>query len=979
LPGRSIALSFVGAAGQDVILPGSVPVAEWPRGLVEITMNAVSGWFLWIPLLVMMLSSPASAAVDPYVLDPAASGGRFDENPSSPGRFLDMEIGERAITHEQLAAYLEYLAAHSDRVELDTYGKTLEGRPLYQLVISEPDNLARLDTIKRDLERIGEGAEDWRRLVETSPAVAWMGYGIHGDEISSSDAAIMLAWRLAASEDEDIRDLRGNLVVYIDPMHNPDGRARALGHVDVFRRTMPVTDPRDMAHNQFWEDGRGNHYFFDLNRDALFQVQNQSRDRIHAIREANPQLYVASHEMGRDDTYLFAVPASPLNPFLPEEVHRSWADFSRDHSAAFDREGISYYTRAWNEVFYSGYYDILPAYYGSVPILYEQAATSGLAVELPSGKVRNFRTGVAHHFRSSMANLLTASRNRETLLTRWAEARLAGRKEADAGSWMVLPDDQYKYRETLRIATSLGLDVDILEEPVRARGLRSCQQADAVDRELPAGTLKVDFRQSASGLVHNMFDCHVPMSEAFLQDEKRNLDLGEDTQIYDVTAWSLPLAFDTEAYLAESGPSGDWVPYTARDRTHSVPDTAPGYGYLYEDDSLHATARLLDRGVRVRAGNEPFVLNGETWSAGTFLVRSEEQDENVDGRAAIDEEAAKGAIRIIGADSARITEGGPDLGGDAFTLLRKPRIAVLGGTGVSVTSFGAIWHLLDQTVRVPATLLNVEDLSDTDLGSYDVLILPEVDADDEAMAARVGGANLQRWIEGGGTFVSVGEASQLVTKAGWSTLVARADALEDYPPLMPGRSARQMAADDFLALSPLEAGQARVLAPVISGAAQHFVDDDFEPFEFGDDLVDFRTWAGESGLPEKDARAMVSGLGKYLPHGAYLRVELKPKHWLNYGVGTDVPVLFREEDALIAPVGAGLDLVGRYAGVRSLMMSGLVWPEATGYIAGTAWLVRQEAGDGQWIAFANNPVFRGYSLGTARPFLNAVLMGSAYR
>lgn len=942
-------------------------------------MRSSPGMFPWIALIVLVLSSPVSAQVDLHALDPAASGGEFDQSLASPGRFLGMEIGERAITHHQLAAYLEYLAAHSDRVELRSYGETLEGRTLYHLVISDPANLARLDEIRQDLEQIGEGRGDWRERIESTPAVAWMGYGIHGDELASSDAALMLAYRLAAGEDEEIRALRENLVVHVDPMHNPDGRARALGHVDVFRRNMPVTDGRDMVHNQFWEDGRGNHYFFDLNRDALFQVQDQSRDRGRAIREADPQLYVASHEMGRDDTYLFAVPASPLNPFLPEEVHRSWADFSRDHSAAFDREGISYYTRAWNEVFYSGYYDILPAYYGGVPILYEQAATSGLAVELPSGKVRTFRTGVSHHFRSSMANLLTASRNRETLLTRWAEARRAGREEASGGAWVVLPDDRYKYRETLRIATSLELDVKVLAEPARARGLRSCMDEEPVDRELPAGTLRVDFRQSAAGLVHNLFDCHVPMSDEFLRTEKRNLDLGEDTQIYDVTAWSLPLAFDARAYRADSVPRGDWVPYTGQEMAWPVPETTPDYGYLYRDDRMHATARLLDRGVRVRTADESFVLDGRTWPAGTFLVRSEEQAGQVEVAAALKEEAAQGAIELVGVDSARITEGGPDLGGDDFTLLQRPRIAVLGGTGVSVTSFGAVWHLLDRTIGLPATLLNVEDLEDTGLESYDVLILPEVDAGDAAMATRIGSERLERWIRGGGTFVSLGEATQLVTRTGWAGLLARGDVLDEYPPRMPGRSAETMVADDFLGLSPVGTGPAQVLPPVVGGAARPFVDDDFEPFRFDDRIPDFETWAAGSGLPEQDARELVSGLAKYLPHGAYLRVGLKPKHWLGYGVGAGLPVLFREQDTLIAPVGGSPELVGRYAGVRELMLSGLVWPEATGYIAGTAWLARQELGAGEWIAFASNPVFRGYSLGTERPFLNAVLMGSGYQ
>ncbi|MDZ7827684.1 MAG: M14 family zinc carboxypeptidase [Gammaproteobacteria bacterium] len=943
-------------------------------------MNAAPGLFLRILLIAMVLSSPVSAEVDHHVLDPAASGGRFDEDIQSPGRFLGMEIGERAITHEQLASWLEYLAAHSDRVELSTYGETLEGRSLYQLVISEPDNLARLDTIKRNLEQIGAGTGDRRALIESTPAVAWMGYGIHGDELSSSDAAIMLAWRLAAGEDEAIRELRRNLVVYIDPMHNPDGRARALAHVDVFRRSMPATDPQDMVHNQFWEDGRGNHYFFDLNRDALFQVQQQSRDRVRAMRAANPQLHVASHEMGADDTYLFAVPARPLNPFLPEEVHQSWADFSRDHSAAFDREGISYYTRAWNEVFYSGYYDILPAYYGSVPILYEQAATSGLAIELPSGKVRDFRTGVAHHFRSSMANLLTASRQPRDpahSLGRGAPCgqggRRRGRLDRAARQSVQVPRDAAD-RDLARSGCGDPRGADPGPRPALLPGGR--RGGPRAARGHPQGgfpPVRIGSRPQHVRLSR----AHVGRVPAGRETQSRSRRGHADLRCHGLVPAAGLRCRGVPRRVGAAGQLG------SLDRAGNGPvpdvDGVPAYGYLYEDDSLHATARLLDRGVRVRAGNEPFVLNGRTWPAGTLLVRQEEQDENVDVRAALNEEAANGAIRLVGADSARITEGGPDLGGDAFTLLRKPRIAVLGGTGVSVTSFGAIWHLLDGTIGVPATLLAVDDLGDTDLASYDVLILPEVDADDATMAARIGGDRLQRWIESGGTLVTVGEASQLVTKADWADLLARGDALEDYPPLMPGRSARRMAADDFLALSPIGTGQAKVLAPVIGGAARHFVDDEFEPFGFGDEITDFATWAGESDLPRKDALELAAGLDKYLPHGAYLKVELKPKHWLNYGVGTDVPALFREQDALIAPAGGGLDLAGRYAGVRSLMMSGLVWPEATGYIAGTAWLVRQEAGDGQWIAFANNPVFRGYSLGTERLFLNAVLMGSAYR
>ena len=921
----------------------------------------------------------AAAAVEPshHVLDPVRSGARLDPAIASPQQFLGFEIGSRPIRHDELLRYFAYLAEATGRADLARYGETPGGRDLVTLTVSDPQHLANLDAIRERRRRIAvEPAANAGPIAET-PAAAWMGYGIHGDELSSTDAAVMLAYRLTAGEDPAIAEIRRYLVVTVDPMFNPDGRARALAHVGAFRRSQPALDHQDIAHRPFWPGGRGNHYFFDLNRDALFQVQTQSRQRVKAILEADPQLFVDAHEMDWDDTFHFGLPNEPMNPHIPDAVHQSWAEFARDLGAAFDAIGRSYYTRSWNEVFYPGFYEIWPAYFGVTPILYEQASTAGLAVRKSNDTTLYFRTAVENHFRSSMATLAAAARNRSTLFERWARVQSEARRGRSVGaqrSWIVLPDDGYKYAELLRILLAQRVEVRTLAAPVKARGLRSWRQDEAEERSLPAGSLKIDVAQARAGIVRNIFDFHVPMSETFLALEKRNLDLGLESGLYDVGAWSLPLAFDAPVYWSERSVPGDWQPVESFPATPGRAEVRAGnYGYVYTDDALHATMRLLRRGVRIRLSRESFVHDGVRFPSGSFLVRNE--DQAADALPALNAEHLAGEIALVPVDSARILDG-PDFGGDEYNLLDAPEIAIVGGAGIAAESFGETWHLLDRVVGVPVTLLDLDGLDDQDLSKYTVIVLPAVDEDGARDAVAMASEALTAWIERGGTLITLGSASLAAADAGLVSSKTRGRAMKDYPPLMIGRTAKETLTDDFLGVSARPRSAVTVLAPVVSPAARPFLEGPRRGFDFAGRVRTLKEWSAGVPLTDEDAARLAKRLQAYLPSGAYLRVELRPKHFLSYGMGEQLPVLFNDvEDVLIA--GTDAELVGRYAAPETLMLSGLVWPEATGYIAGTAYLVTEEKDAGRVISFATNPLFRGYSLGTARLFMNALLLGNA--
>ena len=926
-----------------------------------------------------LLFGPVTTAEQKYYsLNPEQSNGRFDASISSPQEFIGFEVGERPLHYEEVTRYFRYLAETSSRAHFSRYGETPGGRALINLTISEVGHLQNLAEIKSQHKQIAANPQDNASLIETLPAIVWMGYGIHGDELSSSDAAVMLAYRLTAGEDQVIQDIRSNLVVTVDPMYNPDGRARALGHIEAFRRNQLATDNQDIAHQQFWPGGRGNHYLFDLNRDALFQVQDQSRHRVKAILDANPQLFVDSHEMDWDDTYHFGLPNEPLNPHIPDQVHQSWAEFALDHGAAFDEIGRSYYTRSWNEVFYPGFYEIWSTYFGVTAILYEQAGTSGQSILKSNGKVLSFQTAVGNHFRSSMANLISAAENKNKLVARWAQVQSDAEKGKYTGaqkSWIILPDNSHKYGEILRILLSQGIKVEKLSEPIKAKGLHSYWQDEGQELALPENSLRVDLNQAKANIIHNIFDYHVTMSEKFLKLEKNNLDLGLDSGLYDIGAWSLPLAFNASVFWSEESLRGKWqlVGSPETELFERTAKPAGNYGYVYTDDSLQATARLLQQGVLIRLGKENFVHQKISYPPGSFLVRNE--DQSMDVLSALNTEAAAGKINLVSVDSARVIDG-PDFGGDEYNLLSPQKIAILGGQGIASTNFGELWHLLDQEIQVPATLINVSQLNFQDLSKYTVILFPETDGDNVNLLQNVAQGTLEQWVRNGGTLITMGSSSLLMAEAGIISSNIRSQVLEDYPPLMIGRTAQELLSDDFLGISAQGKSENTVLAPVVSSVARRFITDSNLWFDFTGKIETLKEWSEDVSLSDKDRMVLASSMRKYLPSGAYLRVDLKPKHFLNYAMGNKTPVLFNNVgDVLIA--GKDAELVARYAGPEELMMSGLVWPEATGYIAGTAYLVLEKMGKGKTISFATNPLFRGYSLGTTRMFMNALVLENA--
>ena len=166
----------------------------------------------------------------PQVYDvPLFEGADLDPEVLDPAEILGRPVGSWVASPEQISHIFARWSAESPRARSFEYARTYEGRPLHYTLIAAPEVLARLDEVRRDLALLSDPRtlnESAQGVLARTPAVAWMGYSIHGDETSGSDAALAVAHYLIAGRAPRVQELLKNVLIVMDPCMNPDGRAR---------------------------------------------------------------------------------------------------------------------------------------------------------------------------------------------------------------------------------------------------------------------------------------------------------------------------------------------------------------------------------------------------------------------------------------------------------------------------------------------------------------------------------------------------------------------------------------------------------------------------------------------------------------------------------------------------------------------------------------------------------------------------------
>ena len=903
----------------------------------------------------------------------ARADATLDPNVPTPESIIGHAVGDDAMRYDPMVRYLKALAKASPLVTLTPYATSHEGRTLYHLTITSEANHARLDEIKTDNARLADprklaDSEEANRILDTMPGIAWLSYSIHGDELSSTDAAVYVAYQLAAGTDDATRRLRDELVIFIDPLMNPDGRERYLSQLQPLRGKIPNTDNQALQHSGLWSAGRGNHYLFDMNRDWLMQTQPETRGRAAKILQWHPHLVVDSHEMGSLDTYLFDPPREPINGNLGDNVLTWRKRFSEEQAKALDAHGWSYYTQEWYEEWYPGYTNSWTSLLGAIGILYEQAGVNGAAVKQAAGQVLTYRESVHHHVVSSLANIesLRASR-RDILADFLADRRWAVSEQASGTEVFLMPpprDDALAHRFT-QLLGAHGIELHVAASAFNVTDVSDMHGRKLLLRRFPAGTMIVRASQPHRRLVHAVLDFDPRMTKRFLEEERKDLENHRGTRVYDITGWSLPMAYGLDAYWAGDLP--ELPPLTEPTTSVDRPQAEAGYGYLLDGasgDLPAALVRLLESGLKVRIAAEPFMIGGFDYPAGSALLRGHENPDDV--YASLEKMTDDLQVTVRPVDTA-LCESGPDLGGRRFSLLAAPRVAIASQWPVGTTSFGAMWHLLDSRMGLRVSPINLQSIARMDLRRYNVIILPGTWGSQALSAILNEGATkrLRSWVEAGGTLIAAGSSAAFLANKdrGLSAVRLRRDVLDDLAVYEEARE-REAKARDIRIDTRTVWGQ----TPEPEKESP-LVDND------GDEKPTKAPPSDKDSLKRTDQWQRL-----FAPNGVIVSAAPDPEHWLCFGTpggsgaGDVLPVLLSGSHALMAkyPVATPVRLS---ADPDKLRMSGLLWPEARERWAGSAYATVERVGYGQVILFTSDPIFRGYFEATGRLLLNAVILG----
>jgi hypothetical protein len=660
----------------------------------------------------------------------------------TPASVIGHEVGEWHVTHDKLVQYMYAVAAASDRISIVSRGTTFEGRPLLLLTITSTQNHANLESIhKNHLKRTNEDVSPSE--IEKSPIVVYQGFSIHGNEPSGSNAALMVAYYLAAAQGPQIDALLNNTVILFDPSFNPDGLQRFAYWANTNRNKNLTTDGNDREYHEVWPGGRSNHYWFDMNRDWLPVQLPESRARLVTFHDWLPNILTDHHEMGTNSSFFFqpGIPerTHPLTPSMNQELTRKIGTY---HAAALDQIGSLYYSEEDYDDFYYGKGSTFPDINGSVGILFEQASSRGHVQESDNG-ILTFAFTIRNQFTAALSTLKAAVEMRKEMLNYqydFFKARRDQISNAKTNAYLVGDQkDVSKMTHFLDILLRHQIKVHQLDSDITLNG-----------KNFKAGkSYVIPKDQKNKTLLNAMF-------------EKRTSF--QDSLFYDISAWSFPLAFNLD--FADNGNTKlSGAPIEKAEFNKGTITTKSNYAYLFEWHDYYAPKlayRLLSKGVRLKVGKSPFSQNDVNFDYGTIMIPAQNQSMSSEELFQIIDEALAGIpVQVFGVGTG--LNKGIDLGSGEFSTLKLPKIGLFVGAGVNPHDAGEMWHMLDQRFDIPISKLDVDDLSGMDLSRYNVLIASNMRGSLSEGAEK----NLKSWIEDGGTLVAYGSVLTWLAKKEW--------------------------------------------------------------------------------------------------------------------------------------------------------------------------------------------------------------------
>ena len=661
--------------------------------------------------------------------------GPYNENIESPEEFLGYEIGDQHTRHDLILAYFKYLSSVSERANLINYGKTHEGRSLVFLSISSSENLKNLEEIKTEhLKSTIPGSI--KTINENLPIIINLGYGIHGNEPSGSEAALLTAYTLIASKNKKIDQLTTNAVVFIDPTLNPDGRDRHSQWANQYKSINLVADSNDAEHNESWPRGRTNHYWFDLNRDFLLAIHPESRGKLNWFHEWYPNVVLDVHEMGTNSNYFFdpMKASASVKPLIPQENVDLYPIFAKYYVKYMDSIGSFYYSKESFDETYPGYGSTYSDLQGGLALLFEQASSRGHVQETNYGEM-TFGFTIRNQFLNGIATVEAAVDNKILLRDyqkRFFESALEEFKNEKIKAYE-FGDIHDKNRTKAFIDKLLIHKIKVYKNKDK---------------------FVVPVNQLQSRMVKNFFETH---------------DKYLDSVFYDASAWSVSNFYNMKHKALKS-----FDPNKLERLDNIVVNnqrvSKSNYAYILDWDDYNTPAalnHLHKNGLISYSAYKPFSIkvneddNVKSFNRGTVMVPVSKQ--KVDSQKLfqiVQSTQEKFNIPVFSTETG-YSSAGIDLGSNFFRINKKVKVAMLIGDGVSSYEAGEVWHLLDTRVHIPLTKIRLNQFNRTSLDKYTTLVMV---SGTYGQISEKDIKKIKDWVSKGNTLVTIGSASSWAIK-----------------------------------------------------------------------------------------------------------------------------------------------------------------------------------------------------------------------
>ncbi len=677
----------------------------------------------------------------------------YDQSIPTPKEIIGHEVGEWHVTHDKLVFYMQALAEASDRISIENRGETFEGRPLLLLIITAPENHQDIDKIRQDHIALSENGGGTLNL-DTMPIVVYQGFSIHGNEPSGSNAGLAYAYYLAAAQGSQIEGLLENTVILMDPSFNPDGLQRFAYWANSNKSHNLNSDSNDREFHEVWPGGRTNHYWFDMNRDWLPVQLPESRARIASFHKWMPNILTDHHEMGTNSTFFFQ-PGEPtrVHPLTPKMNQELTAEIGTYHAKALDSIGSLYYSEEDYDDFYYGKGSTFPDINGGVGILFEQGSSRGHLQESENG-ILSFPFTIRNQLVTALSTVKAAQAMRVKML-----------------------DYQRKFFTDMGIESAIGRDKALVfgdsKDAAKTWHFAEILQRQKIKFHHLSKDVRLngkDYKKGYSYVVPKIQKNYRLIKAMF---EKRTSFI--DSIFYDVSAWTLPLAFNLDyTELRSLGIAGEEVSELSP-LTGSL-DAQSDYAYLFEWNEYYspkALNQIANKGVRAKVAKAPFSLEGKEYGYGTIMIPVQQQElDTAELYEFLKEVALESKIEITGV-STGLTKG-IDLGSNDFDPIKKQKVALLVGEGVRSYDAGEIWHVFDTRYDMNITKIDTEYFDSVDLNEYTDLIVPSMGKDG---LSKKQSEKLKAWVKQGGTLIGYRDMAESFEKNGLMELKFKKDTL----------------------------------------------------------------------------------------------------------------------------------------------------------------------------------------------------------